>query len=55
MVKDGDQAAAAILAAEVSRQQLAAMGSNGPRDAPGELLGLQRWLLETWFIEQMAK
>ena len=55
MVKDGDQAAAAILAAEVSQQELAAMGSNGPRDVPGEMLGLQRWLLETWFVEQTAK
>ncbi len=49
MTDDGDKAAAAILAAEASEQQLKAMGSKGPRDIPGELLQLQRW-----FAAQLA-
>lgn len=37
-------ASAAILACEASRQQLAAQGqADGPRDAPTELLHLNRW------------
>ncbi len=44
--------AAATLACEASRQQLAVMASKGPRDVPGELLQLYTWFLERISAEQ---
>lgn len=46
MADSDTKMAAATLACEASRQQLAVMSSKGPRDIPGELLQLYSWFVE---------
>ncbi len=49
MADSDAKTAAATLACEASRQQLAASTSKGPRDIPGELMQLY-----SWFVEQIG-
>lgn len=52
MADNETKMAAATLACEASRQQLAVMTAKGPRDVPGELLQLYSWFLDRMSTEQ---